>query len=189
VAEKPVEPAPVVTPVVEEKPVVVAEAPKAVEPVVAAPVYARRAATAEMVVKANDASDEFALYIVHTGNVAGRVEEGEGIGYAKLATLVKAGKAMTDKNLVLDSGNVVSGTPMVELKEGEVAGVLLDLVGYDAVAPAAEDFAYGADRLRDAAAMAEAYGNVRVLSANVLNARGEWVFQPYQLTTTGLWWR
>ncbi len=53
--------------------------------------------------------------------------------------------------------------------------------GYDAVAPGPADFAYGAEYLKSAARFAEANTDLKVLSANVLNAKGEWIFQPYQL--------
>src|SRR5690606_13992954 len=99
----------------------------------------------------------------HTGDVKGRIEEGEGIGYAKLATGVKAGRALAGKSLLLDAGNVSSGSDLAEAFDGEAAGVLLDLLGYDAVAPGPMDFAYGAQRLKDAADLAKAYGKVKVL--------------------------
>ncbi|MDD4763902.1 MAG: hypothetical protein PHR58_08625, partial [Sphaerochaetaceae bacterium] len=80
-------------PVTPEVPAVVEEAPEV--PVVE-----------EVVVK--PAPVEFDVYIAHTGDVKGRIEEGEGIGYAKLATGVKAGRALAGKSLLLDAGNVSS---------------------------------------------------------------------------------
>ncbi|MGD1834032.1 MAG: 5'-nucleotidase C-terminal domain-containing protein [Sphaerochaetaceae bacterium] len=161
-----------------EAPVEVEEA----EPEVAeAPKMMRKAPTEDMVVKSNDRFTEFDLYIAHTNDVNGAIEEGEGIGYAKLATGIKYGRSLTDKTLLLDAGNVASGSPMVEKFYGEPAGALLDMLGYDAVAPGPEDFAYGAEYLKSAARFAQENSDLRVLSANVLNADGEWVFQPYQL--------
>ena len=91
------------------------------------------------------------------------------------------GRSLTNKTLLLDAGNVASGSAVVEQFYGEPAGAMLDLLGYDAVAPGPADFAYGVDYLVQAARFAEANTDLKVLSANVLNARGEWVFQPYQL--------
>ena len=170
----------------------VVEAPAPVEePVVSPPVEAvaapapavveRKAPTEGMVVKSNDRFDQFALYIAHTNDVLGSIDDADGIGYAKLATGVKFGRSLTDKTLLLDAGNVASGSAVVEKFMGEPAGVLLDMLGYDAIAPGPADFAYGADYLIQAARFAEANSDLKVLSANVLNARGEWVFQPYQL--------
>jgi hypothetical protein len=149
------------------------------EPV--AVVSERKGPTADMVVKADDSYDEFDLFIVHTNDVMGRIDGTEGIGYAKLATLLDWGRELTDKHLLLDAGNVTSGTPLADAFQGESAAVLLDALGYDAVAPGPADFVYGSARLLDAAGIAEERSDLKVLSANVLNERGEWVFQPYQL--------
>ena len=119
---------------------------------------------------------EFDIYIAHTNDVLGQIEEGDGMGYAKLATLVKAGRSIADKTLLLDAGNVTSGTPLANMNRGETAGVLLDMLGYDAVALGPADFAYGKDRLIEAAKIAAQYSKVKVLSANVLDAKGQMVF-------------
>ena len=153
------------------------EEPPMEEVAVAPPV--RKAPTADMVVKSNDRFTEFDLYIAHTNDVLGALDSG--IGYARLATGVNFGRSLTNKTLLLDAGNVASGSPMVEYFYGEPAGAMLDLLGYDAVVPGPADFAYGAEYLKEAARFAEANTDLKVLSANVLNARGEWVFQPYQL--------
>jgi 2',3'-cyclic-nucleotide 2'-phosphodiesterase (5'-nucleotidase family) len=135
----------------------------------------------DIIVKSNDGETAFNLYVVHTNDVHGRIEEGDGIGYAKLATLVKMGRSITNKNLLLDAGDVTHGTLLTNLFEGETAGVLLDMLGYDAVAPGNHDFNYGKERLIEAAKFAAEFTNLKVLSANVLNEKGEMVFQPYQL--------
>ncbi len=167
-------------PVVEEVPAaeVVAEVEEAPAPAPAAE-PARKAPTADMVVKSNDKYDEFNLYIAHTNDVLGALDEG--IGYAKLATGIQYGSSLTNKTMLLDAGNVAAGSPAVEQFYGEPAGVMLDALGYDAVAPGPVDFTYGADYLKAAAKFASENTNLKVLSANVLNAKGEWIFQPYQL--------
>ncbi|MFA6646611.1 MAG: 5'-nucleotidase C-terminal domain-containing protein, partial [Sphaerochaetaceae bacterium] len=135
----------------------------------------------DVIVKSYDGEKNFYLYVVHTNDVHGRIEEGPGVGYAKLSTLVDMGRAITNKNLLLDAGDVTHGTLLTNLFEGETAGVLLDMLGYDAVAPGNHDFNYGKDRLIEATKIAEKYSDVRVLSANVLDENGNMVFQPYQL--------
>jgi 2',3'-cyclic-nucleotide 2'-phosphodiesterase (5'-nucleotidase family) len=159
------------------EPVVEAEAPAAEveEPMI----EARKVIPEEAIIKSSDRFKEFDLYIAHTNDVLGALEEG--IGYAKLATGVNFGRSLTNKTLLLDAGNVASGSAVVEQFYGEPAGVMLDLLAYDAVAPGPADFAYGVDYLVQAARFAEANTDLKVLSANVLNNRGEWVFQPYQL--------
>ena len=91
------------------------------------------------------------------------------------------GRSITDKSLVLDAGDVTHGTLLTNLFEGETAGVLLDMLKYDAVAPGNHDFNYGKERIIEAAKFANEYTDVKVLSANVLDEKGNMVFQPYQL--------
>jgi 2',3'-cyclic-nucleotide 2'-phosphodiesterase (5'-nucleotidase family) len=55
------------------------------------------------------------------------------------------------------------------------------MLKYDAVAPGNHDFNYGKDRLIEAAKFAEENTGIKVLSANVLDADGYLVFQPYQV--------
>jgi 2',3'-cyclic-nucleotide 2'-phosphodiesterase (5'-nucleotidase family) len=163
-------------------PVVEAAKPAAPAPVAPAPAApAMPVVDKDVMVKSNDGQKNFNLYVVHTNDVHGRIEEGDGVGYAKLATLVNMGRSVTNKNLLLDAGDVTHGTLLTNLFEGETSGVLLDMLGYDAVVPGNHDFNYGQERLIAAAKFAEQYTDLRVLAANVLNEKGEMVFQPYQL--------
>ncbi|MGI6481572.1 MAG: 5'-nucleotidase C-terminal domain-containing protein [Sphaerochaetaceae bacterium] len=164
--------APVVAAPVVEAPVV--EAPVVVE--VAAKVYPKDA-----IIKSDGDEKDFYLYVVHTNDVHGRIEAGPGVGYAKLSTLAQLGRSLTNKNLLLDAGDVSHGTLLTNIFDGETTGVLLDMVGYDAVAPGNHDFNYGKERLIEAAKLAEQYSNIKVLSANVLDENKNMVFQPYQL--------
>jgi len=95
--------------------------------------------------------------------------------------LVNMGRSVTNKNLLLDAGDATHGTLLTNLFEGETSGVLLDMLGYDAIVPGNHDFNYGKDRLIEAAKLAQQYSNLRVLAANVLDENGNMVFQPYQL--------
>lgn len=180
-----IEPAvPVVEPVVAPVEEVAVTPPpvEVVEEVVAPPVVVeieREVPPMEMVVKSSDRFTEFDLYIAHTNDALGALDEG--IGYARLATGVNFGRSLTDKTLLLDAGNVASGTPLIEKFYGEPAGLMLDLLGYDAIAPGPADFAYGASYLVEATQYAEENTDLKVLSANVLNSAGAWIFQPYQL--------
>ncbi len=134
------------------------------------------------IVKSDSNAKEFDLFVVHTNDVHGRVVPADGgMGYSKLATMLKVGRGLTDNILLLDAGDVSHGTNVVNMFEGETVGVLLDMLGYDAVAPGNHDFNYGADRLVEAAKMAEDYTSLRVLSANILDKNGYLMFQPYQV--------
>lgn len=134
------------------------------------------------IVKA-DGDDTFSLYVVHTNDVHGRIVEGEdgSAGYAKLSTLLKMGRSVTDNILVLDAGDVLHGTNLANVFEGESVGVLLSMLGYDAVAPGNHDFNYGSDRLVELAGLSEQIGGPKVLAANILDGNGNLVFQPYQV--------
>lgn len=130
-----------------------------------------------------DGDDTFDLYVVHTNDVHGRIEEGTdgSLGYAKLSTLLKMGRSVTDNILVLDAGDVLHGTNLANVFEGESVGVLLAMLGYDAVAPGNHDFNYGADRLIELADMSQSIGGPKVLAANIVDESGNLVFQPYQV--------
>ncbi|MCI2097272.1 MAG: 5'-nucleotidase C-terminal domain-containing protein [Sphaerochaeta sp.] len=136
----------------------------------------------KMVEKNTAGTKTFDLIVVHTNDVHARIVPADGgMGYAKLATLLKMGRSITDNILVLDAGDVSHGTNLANLFQGEPVGVLLDMLGYDAVAPGNHDFNYGSARLIEEAKLAEKYSNVRVLSANFTTDDGQLVLQPYQL--------
>lgn len=136
------------------------------------------------IIKAEGGSDDFNLYIVHTNDVHGRIVEGEdgSLGYAKLSTLLQMGRSVTDNILVFDAGDVLHGTNLANVFQGESVGTILTMLGYDAVAPGNHDFNYGYERLVELAGESEAAGGPKVLSANILyDEDGTFVFQPYQV--------
>jgi len=181
----------VIAPVVVEEtpevvaPVVVEETPEVIAPVVVeetpevvAPVVVEE--TPEVVAPAELVAEQevFDVYVVHTNDVLGQIED-EGIGYARLATLLDWGRSVSDRNLLLDAGNTTSGTPLAEAFKGETVAVLLDMLGYNAIAPGPADYAYGIERLQEAANMATQFSQVKILAANILDSQGEFLFDPY----------
>ena len=60
------------------------------------------------IVKNTQGDDVFDLFIIHTNDVHARVTAGEddGAGYAKLATIIKTARSITNNVLVLDAGDV-----------------------------------------------------------------------------------
>ncbi|MBO4388592.1 MAG: 5'-nucleotidase C-terminal domain-containing protein [Spirochaetales bacterium] len=134
------------------------------------------------IVKDDSGESEFSIYVIHTNDVHARVEEGTdgSIGYAKFATLLKMAHNFTDDILLLDAGDVIHGTNFANLLQGASIMTILDMLGYDAVAPGNHDFNYGYQTLVEAAAMADAYSDIKVLNANILGEDGELLFQPYQ---------
>ncbi len=124
----------------------------------------------------------FDLIVVHTNDVHGRVlPQDGGMGYAKLATLLNAGRSITDNILVLDAGDTTHGTNFANLFQGETVAALLVELGYDAIAPGSHDFNYGQEHLVEMARLAPSNGGtLRVLSANI-KKDGKLLFQPYQI--------
>ena len=120
----------------------------------------------------------FDVYVMHTNDAYGQVA-GDGIGYARLATLLGWGRELSDRNLVLDAGNTTSGTPVADTFAGETVAVLLDMLGYDAIAPGPADYAFGIERLKEAAKAASEFSNLKVLAANILDTEGDALFEPY----------
>ena len=135
------------------------------------------------IVKNTQGDDVFDLFIIHTNDVHARVTAGEddGAGYAKLATIIKTTRSITNNVLVLDAGDVTHGTNFANLFNGATIGDLLIMSGYDAVAPGNHDFNYGIDNLLALSDAAEEVSDLKVLSANITDEDGYLLFQPYQL--------
>ena len=135
------------------------------------------------IVKNTKGDDVFDLFIIHTNDVHARVTAGEddGAGYAKLATIIKTARSITNNVLVLDAGDVTHGTNFANLFNGATIGDLLIMSGYDAVAPGNHDFNYGIDNLLALSDAAEEVSDLKVLSANITDEDGYLLFQPYQL--------
>lgn len=135
------------------------------------------------IVKNTQGDDVFDLFIIHTNDVHARVTAGEddGAGYAKLATIIKTARSITNNVLVLDAGDVTHGTNFANLFNGATIGDLLIMSGYDAVAPGNHDFNYGIDNLLALSDAAAEVSDLKVLSANITDEDGYLLFQPYQL--------
>lgn len=105
------------------------------------------------------------ISIVHTNDVHARVEEGEydGMGLAKVATIVKNTKEKNPNTLVLDAGDSFHGQTIATLNKGESIVEIMNEIGYDTMTPGNHDFNYGQDRLLELSDLAE----FDVISANV----------------------
>ncbi|MGB4405965.1 MAG: bifunctional metallophosphatase/5'-nucleotidase, partial [Sphaerochaeta sp.] len=122
--------APVAVPEAVEKPVKPAPVP---EPTPVAPVEEKVPVVAEValpygvqeIVKSEGAKT-FDLFIVHTNDLNGNIyAENGGIGVARLSTMARAGKAITDNWLMLNAGNVGA----VPADMAMVAAGLVDWIG------------------------------------------------------------
>lgn len=120
------------------------------------------------------------ITLLHTNDSHSRVFEGQydGMGFAKLSTLVKQQEEKNANTLLLDAGDTFHGQTFATLTRGESIAKVLNEVGYDGLAAGNHDFNYGYKRLLELAEMVE----FPVLSANVVyEATGELVLPPYMI--------
>lgn len=124
------------------------------------------------------AEDPIVIDILHTNDVHARVFEGkyDGMGYAKLATLVKQLEAQNPNTLLIDCGDTFHGKTFATLEEGESIVDIMNMMGYDCMTPGNHDFNYGTDKLLELAAMCQ----FPVISANV-QQDGETILPPYEI--------
>lgn len=110
--------------------------------------------------------DPIVIDILHTNDVHSRAIEGpyDGMGYAKLATLVGRFREDNPDTLLIDCGDTFHGKTIATLEEGESIVEIMNLIGYDLMAPGNHDFNYGTDKLIELAAMAE----FPIITANVI---------------------
>lgn len=124
---------------------------------------------------AND-SEAVEITILHTNDMHSRVEESDsGIGYAKLATLVKEYREKAGNVLLLDAGDTFHGENIANLVEGISIAKIMNLVGYDAMTAGNHDFNYGQERLLELNEVT----NFPVLGANVLKTDKTTLLQEY----------
>lgn len=122
------------------------------------------------------------ITIIHTNDTHARLEStATEIGFAKIATLIKEAKAANPNILVLDAGDTLHGMPIVNISKGENAIKVLEASGYDYMTLGNHDFNYGKERLLELRDMSQ----VEMLSANILNEKGEYVFTPYVIKEVG----
>ncbi len=116
------------------------------------------------------------ITIIHTNDTHARLESTENeLGFAKIATLIKEAKAANPNTLVLDAGDTLHGMPIVNISKGENAIKVLEAAGYDFMTIGNHDFNYGQERLMELKDMSK----VKMLSANIVNEKGEYLFTPY----------
>jgi 2',3'-cyclic-nucleotide 2'-phosphodiesterase (5'-nucleotidase family) len=96
-----------------------------------------------------------ALTILYTSEHHGTIQPidqgafaGQG-GVARRATLIKQIRKEAEHLLVVDSGDLLTGTAVSSIHLGEADIAVMNLMGYDAVAVGNHDFDSGARRLKD----------------------------------------
>ncbi|QED49647.1 bifunctional metallophosphatase/5'-nucleotidase [Cytobacillus dafuensis] len=124
-------------------------------------------------------TDTKKITILHTNDSHGRVEESknDGMGFAKLSTLVKKYESENPNTLLLDAGDTLHGTTFATLSKGESIAKVMNKVGYDGMAAGNHDFNYGYKRLLEIEKMLD----FPVLSANVRQKDGSNLLKPYTI--------
>lgn len=115
------------------------------------------------------------ITIVHTNDTHARVKEGDGMGFAKIAALIRQIKQENPNTLVLDAGDTFHGQTIATLNRGESIAVIMNTIGYDAMAPGNHDFNYGYERLAEL----DGITSFPILAANVKKADGANLLTPY----------
>lgn len=116
------------------------------------------------------------ITLFHTNDTHSRVDESkEGIGFAKMAAMIKEYAKTNPNSLVLDAGDTFHGQTVANLVRGESIVNIMNAVGYNAMAAGNHDFNYGYERLKELAGKAK----FPVLSANTKKADGTRILQPY----------
>ncbi len=124
-----------------------------------------------------NAQDTKKLTIIHTNDTHARVIEGkyDGMGFAKIATLIKQIKAQNENVIILDAGDTFHGQIFATLEKGSSIVKVLNQVGYDAMVLGNHDFNYGQKRLLELIQMAD----FDVISANIKYLDGRNFVSPY----------
>jgi 5'-nucleotidase/UDP-sugar diphosphatase len=122
------------------------------------------------------------ITVIHTNDTHSRLKGTDAeIGFAKIATLIKEAKEANPNTLVLDAGDTLHGMPIVNISKGENAIKVLEAAGYDYMTLGNNDFNYGKERLFELRDMSQ----VGMLSANIVDENGEYIFTPYVIEEVG----
>jgi 2',3'-cyclic-nucleotide 2'-phosphodiesterase (5'-nucleotidase family) len=115
------------------------------------------------------------LSIVHSNDTHARVKEGDGLGFAKISTIIREAKKINPNTLVLDAGDTFHGQTIATLNKGESIAQIMNEIGYDAMVPGNHDFNYGYERLAELNGLT----NFPILAANVKKEDGSTLFDAY----------
>lgn len=124
-------------------------------------------------------TDVTTITILHTNDVHARVEEGkyDGMGFAKISTLVSQYEEKNPNTLLLDAGDIFHGKTIATLVEGESIAEIMNLIGYDAMVAGNHDFNYGYERLLELDEIA----NFPILGANIRKEDDTQLLSPYTI--------
>lgn len=116
------------------------------------------------------------LIILHTNDIHGRIEEGEGMGMAKLATIVQEFRNKYNNVLLVDAGDTIHGLPIANEVQGVSVVRAMNAVGYDVMVPGNHDFNFGFRRLLEL----EEKMDYHLIAANIYQ-NNQHIFPPYHI--------
>ena len=124
-------------------------------------------------------ADYKVIDLFHINDTHGRIKAGDGMGFAKIDTLVDSYRAANANALLLDIGDTFHGVNFVTLTKGETAVDVMNEMDFDAMTTGNHDYNYGQEQLLALAELAD----FPVMAANVLKADGTPYLTPYVIKT------
>ncbi|ONN26580.1 2', 3'-cyclic nucleotide 2'-phosphodiesterase [Thermosipho affectus] len=134
------------------------------------------------------------LVILHTSDLHGNIlpisyatNKPSDVGLAKIATLVKQMRKECGNVILIDSGDLIQGTPLeyyharIDNKPIDPMILVMNKLGYSAWTLGNHEFNYGLNILNKAVSEAQ----FPALSANILDENGNPVFKPYHIVNVG----
>jgi 2',3'-cyclic-nucleotide 2'-phosphodiesterase (5'-nucleotidase family) len=120
--------------------------------------------------------DTFVLTLLHTNDIHGRVLSFDDMTYGtdvgglpRIATLVSEIRAENPRTLLLDAGDMFSGTPVSSFFEGQAEFLGALLVGYDAIVIGNHEFDFGHEILQEYVDFLP----IPILGGNIVYENGE----------------
>lgn len=131
---------------------------------------------------ASTQKDGVHITLFHTGRLNAQVRAGDSgsLGMGWISGAIWATRDREEDVLALDAGDALSGSALIDARQGLGMTMLMNLASYDAMTPGAGDFAYGSDRLVELAGQL----NFPLLAANLTTADYKnYVFLPHKSFT------
>lgn len=119
------------------------------------------------------------LTLLHTNDMHGFFIEGssDGMGAAKMATVIENMKKANKNVLLLDAGDALQGHSLVTLSKGEEGVKVMNALGYNAMGTGNHEFDYGSAQTLKLAGML----NYPMLAANIKKADGTLLLDAYKI--------
>lgn len=125
------------------------------------------------------------LVVLYTNDVHCAVtpdEEGQVMGYAKVAAIKEDAEAAGDEVVLVDAGDAIQGDAIGTLSKGEYIVEIMEDVGYDVAIPGNHEFDYGMDQFLKLASEAD-YDYISCNFRDTLADKA--VFDPYVIKEMG----